>query len=87
MANPIVISIPANQWTIVATGVTIGQIEYFSPESKNVLVTHRDTGDPEPTDLNDASLLPRGATPISDSMPIDVWVYCTNGTASLKVSL
>ena len=88
MANPVIVPCPKGAWTKVATNVVLGQIH-----NKGYLAeywqTHRDTGDPVPTDLTEAvRIFKKGQSVQVISLdPIDVYIYCKKFAGSVRVDL
>jgi hypothetical protein len=74
MANPVIVPVAAGVWTKVATGVTDGTINILD-HTFNYLYTHRDTGDPAPTDRTEGALFEGKSMLIDSSVAIDVYVW------------
>ena len=55
MANPVIIDLPADEWTKVATDVTGGFAVRLSTKPNKYLETYRDPGDPKPTEQSEGS--------------------------------
>jgi hypothetical protein len=89
MTNPAVVIVAANSWTKVATAIKKGQLWIKTRPSTAYLVTHRDTGDPAPTDLTDAIEFDHtGNMPISSTVDIDVYVFNPDDVdGSIRVDL
>ena len=54
MANPVIVSLPANTWVKVATGVTAGMLWLRSMAARHIVMYQCDTTNPAPTDLSEA---------------------------------
>ena len=95
MNNPLVIEIPQNIWTKVATGITIGTIHKTdSLKSKtptSYLQTFRLTGEAAPTEISpEAALMfldKEGTEDISSTAPIDVYITARGATGELRVNI
>lgn len=87
MANPAIIAIPADTWTIVATNVTKGQVQILDPTNNDWYFTYRDTGDPAPTTEVPEVKLDFQNTPIENLTAIDVYVYVKNNAGRVRVDL
>ena len=86
MADPIVVPLPADAWTKVATNQTTGIIHILNENPDKYLQTYRDTGGVAPTDKSDAMPFD---TPliISASAGIDVYIQPVNKIGSVRVDL
>jgi hypothetical protein len=85
MADPTVVAItPADTWVKVATNVTYGAVEVVN-QIVEYICTHRDTGNPAPTTMDDGVDL-EGYREIRNSVGIDVYVMARNGVGSVRVS-
>ena len=49
MADPVIIPVPINTWTKIATNVTTGQVHILNPTNDKWFQTVRDTGNDAPT--------------------------------------
>ena len=98
MANPQIIACPKNVWTKVAEGVSTGNIsinkwpsyEDKIPHSRiTYLATHRVTGDPPPSNdnYNEGDIIGNEGAIISDTLSIDVYIYCLGEDGSIKISI
>jgi hypothetical protein len=88
MADPVILDLPADTWTVVATNKTSGLIHVKQSQSNvKFWQTYRATGGTAPTDLSDAILMNTPKEEISASTGIDVYVYPEGGTAKLRVDL
>lgn len=95
--NPVFIECPEKEWTQVADAVTTGVIEknkwLVTAEKKaasgiRYWATYRVSDDPAPTgNENEGTFIGEVGALISNTEPIDVYVYCTGDTGSVKVSL
>lgn len=78
--NPILLTIPGNAWTKVATNVTTGLITIKEWQPDRYYQTYRVTGDPAPTgdQGEDTSTITNGQEiSIAATAPaIDVYLYC-----------
>lgn len=85
MANPVFVAIPANVWTLVAAGVTTGNI-YIKDTSPTYLQTYREASDPAPVQRDDGVTFSENAT-ISASSPIDVYIYAIDKIGRVRVDV
>jgi len=90
MANPVVIECPVDVWTKIATSVMTGGIHKLLFTSGKYLQTYRETGDPAPTDNEDAAeLFETDSTfeAISSAIFIDVYVKPVSAAGKVRVDL
>ena len=98
MENPEIIECLENQWTPVATAVTNGIItknKWVNTGDKqrrstiSYWGTYRITGDPAPVagNPNEGDEIGEIGAEISATDPIDVYIFCTGGNGSIKISL
>lgn len=88
MASPIIVTIPANTWTIVATNVTSCRIFPLRIPAGNYLHTYRATGAAAPADLRDAVMIAAGDSvdySAAVAAPIDVYVYADGFIGSIRL--
>jgi len=86
MANPTVIDCPADTWTKVATAITIGGVWIIDTGPSVYRHTYRMTGDPAPTDNEDAKDFGgREYLPIEDDDPIDVYISPSRKAGRVRV--
>ncbi len=86
-ANPVAVTCLKDQWTIVATAVTIGTIEIVKDSPTIYSYTYVLTGQAAPTDLDEAVSMRFPGKPISNSVAIDVYVYAQVEAGEVVVSL
>lgn len=86
MANPVMMNIKENEWRIVATNVTSGNI-WLLDENQNALFTYRDTGESAPTDENEGVRFQQPGMIIANDEPIDVYVMALNNNGKIRVDL
>lgn len=86
MADPLLVACPVDTWVLVATNVTRGNID-LKDSSPNYKRTYRDTGNPAPTNDDDALDLPLAGAEIDNDTPIDVYVKAkvTSGSVLVQV--
>lgn len=98
MANPQIIECPKETWTIVATAVTTGvitknkwvnTIDKKRTSTISYWATYRMTGEAAPTagNPNEGDVIGEIGADISATDPIDVYIFCTGGDGSIKISL
>jgi len=86
MADPVLVPCPADQWTKVATAVTIGQI-WKQRTDLEYWQTYRATGGAAPSDLTDAQAWVGQSAKISAPSAIDVYIYPKKKAGSVRVDL
>lgn len=90
MADPVFVDCPADQWTLVATNVTTGQI-WRAKVGVSYLHTYRTTGGVAPTDRAEGAPIFRDTEPdveiISSSFAIDVYVYPISDSGRVRVDV
>lgn len=87
MADPVIVALAADTWTIVATGVTSGQVWIREKPPIRYLHTYVMTGNPAPTDNSKAVPFYNEMIPISASAAIDVYVKAVNVAGEVRVDL
>lgn len=89
MAEPVVISCPADTWVKAATAVKSGTIRRKSVNPSKYLQTYRLTGEDAPTDDTDAADLfcDCDMATIGHTADIDVYVKATRKAGSVRVDL
>jgi len=87
MANPVVVSLPKDVWTIVALAKTSGQVHIMSSKPNVYFQTYRVTGDPAPTDLSDAVAMRSLSETISAATAIDVYIQPSKHAGVVRVDL
>ena len=88
MANPVIVPCPKGAWTKVATNIVAGQLHNKATLAR-YFQTYRVTGDPVPTDLTEAVPIfaKEKSIVISNSSPIDVYIYCKGLAGKVRVDL
>jgi hypothetical protein len=83
MANPLLITIPINVWTKVATGVNTAKIYPLTFGSGTYMQTVRDTTDPAPTngDLSEAVQLDVTDYDLTYTASVDLYIAITGAIA------
>jgi hypothetical protein len=76
MADPVVVTLTADQWVICASNVTTGTIHVV--KGKNVSYTYVDTGNPAPTTNAKMINLDGDQLDISSTVAIDVYLKSHN---------
>jgi hypothetical protein len=86
MADPVLVDIPVNKWTKVASSVVTGTILPLKSDAHYVY-TLRDAGGGSPTDgvYLEAKEFDYAGEEISSSVPIDVYMSVARGSAAGKV--
>jgi len=88
MANPVLTALVADTWTKVATNVTSGFVAIANTNPKFYIHTYVDTGDPAPTDNDEAIQFdPSGIEEISASAGIDVYIKAVGAAGSVIVGV
>lgn len=90
MADPILVEIPKDVWTKVATGVTNGMIHKKASINSVYLQTYRETGGTAPTLIDEGVELFKGnelSEEINMSVPIDVYIRCVGADGKVRVDL
>jgi hypothetical protein len=85
MADPVFVPIPADTWTLVAAGVTDGNL-YIKDTSPTYLQTYRMAGNPAPTNADDGVQFSENAIIAADAA-IDVYVYAIGKTGRVQVAI
>jgi len=86
MANPEILTLPADEWTKVAEDVTEGIIDIVTSTPKAYFRTYRITGDPPPSGLDGVKRL-RDGEHISAISSVDVYVFPVGGVGKVTVNL
>jgi hypothetical protein len=89
MADPALVSLPADTWTIVATNVTSGQIKKMDSKPNLYLETYRMTGNDGPVGISEGALMFMGGNSetISASAGIDVYVMSVGNDGTVRVDV
>ncbi len=87
MADPVIIPIPADTWTEVATDVQAGQIHILNPTNDNWFYTIRDTGGSAPTSEVPEVKLFFQSTEIKSNISIDVYVFVKGNAGRVRADL
>ena len=74
MADPALVTCPADTWTLVASSVTEGYVYIKNTQPNTYLQTYRDAGNAAPTDDSTAEYMINPGAPISATAPIDVYI-------------
>ena len=87
--NPVIVALPADTWTKVATDKTVGTIYKRSLSPHLYKQTIRKTGDPAPTDDSDAALIFGTCLEsiISSDAGIDVYIKPVGHAGEVRVDL
>ena len=93
MADPVIIAVPVDTWTVVATNVQLGQVHILNPTNDDWFQTIRDTGNDAPT----IAPGPNQETPevklqfqssrIESDIAIDVYVSVKGSAGRVRVDL
>jgi hypothetical protein len=88
MANPVTVPCAADQWTLVASNVTEGQL-HRKITTPVYLQTYRDTGESAPTLRSEGTPIFLGTdhAPISASAEIDVYIWCDDVAGAVRADL
>jgi hypothetical protein len=87
MADPLVIAIPENTWTKVATNVTNGMVHLLTASRGIYLQTYRLTGEAAPTLVSEGVRIFDNEAEISSESSIDVYIYCQGEAGSVRVDI
>ena len=88
MADPVLINLPADTWTVVATNVTSGQVHTVKSSKPNVyLQTYRETGNPVPIERDEGVPIIGDVAEISAVSGIDVYIYPVNEAGRVRVDV
>jgi hypothetical protein len=85
MADPVIVPAPADEWTIVATAVSIGNLHLLKP-GVPTMYTYRLTGEDAPTLPAEGVKLDR-SNPIHDASAIDIYVWPVGAAQSVRVDV
>lgn len=89
MADPVIVPIVKDTWTLVALNQTIGKVHILDVSPDNYAYTYRDTGETAPanpaTDNEGVSFDP--SLQISAAAGIDVYVMTRGKNGSVRVDL
>jgi hypothetical protein len=86
MANPVIKTIKENEWRLMATSVTAGNI-WLLDESQNALFTYRMTGGIAPTTADEGVRFQGQGMIISNDAPIDVYIMALNDNGKVRVDV
>lgn len=89
MANPVVVAIPKDGFTKVATNVTTGLIQKLSSAPDTYLQTYRLTGVAAPTLQSEGALAFENSHTevIEATAAIDVYIWATGKAGSVRADL
>ena len=88
MANPVVLDLIANEWNLVAEGITTGQLSVLGNQPSIYLRTYRLNGEPAPSsDTTEGIRLSRKSVQIRSRNLIDVYVYPQLKGAKVRIDL
>lgn len=90
MADPVLIDIPADTWTLVATGVTSGMVHKKGAMQSTYLQTYRSTGSPAPTLISEGVemfLYNEISEEIDASVLIDVYIFVVGSAGRVRVDI
>ncbi len=86
MADPNMVSLAADTWTLVASSVTTGVI-HIKDKGTRYLHTYVDTGNAAPTDDSKAVAMSSDTGVINAVNPIDVYIKAVGETGEIRVDL
>jgi len=84
MANPVMVNVPANAWTKVATNVTSGVI--YNISNLPLFQTYRMTGDPAPTSREEGVDIGDGEAEILSGDGIDIYLW-SNSEGKIRLDI
>ncbi len=87
MADPVIISVPADQWYKVATAVKFGFVRIIEPTDNEWYQTYRLTGNPAPTTEKPEVKIEYQSDGISFIADSDVYVYHKSTAGKLRLDL
>lgn len=89
MANPAIVECTADTWVKAATAVKTGMIHRLTRKSATYLQTYRLTGGAVPTSINEGVEMFENSNSesISNTVDIDVYIYCIGVTGSVRVDV
>jgi len=87
MANPVLVALPLNTWTKVATNVTNGMIYVKQYQPTDYVYTNVTTGGAAPTDESVSVILRSWTLAISSTSSIDVYMKCVSQVGAVVVNL
>lgn len=74
MANPVIVAVPKDVWTKVATSVQRGQISIIGNQPSQFLSTYRTAGDLPPVSKDEGIAFSRKSVEIRSKTFIDVYI-------------
>ena len=74
MANPVIVAVPKDVWTKVATSVQRGQISIIGNQPSQFLSTYRLAGDSVPISKDEGIAFSRKSVQIKSKELIDVYI-------------
>lgn len=89
MANPVMVTCPADTWQKVAINVTAGQVKKKGKSPNIYLETYRMTNDDAPTSKDEGIpiFIGTNSEPISSSAGIDVYIMALNADGKVRVDI
>jgi len=87
MADPVLVPLVANAWTLVAANVTVGQIHKSGNIGTPLYQTFVSTGNPAPVDLTLAVPMVGDSESISSPVGIDVYLWASGAAAVVRVDI
>ena len=89
MANPAIVAAAADQWNLIASGVTNGQVHRKDTSPSVYLQTYRSAGDPAPTDKSEGVqvFVAGDQADIAATSAIDVYLYPVGSDGAVRVDL
>lgn len=90
MANPVVVSLPDGEWTLVAENVVTGFIKKLSAsEGVHILETYRLTGEAAPTLKAEGALAFEDSVVevITSTVAIDVYMWADGAACSVRADI
>jgi len=86
MSNPQILLLPADEWSKVASAVTVGRIHIISSIPIEYYSFFKVEDDPPPFGLEGAEILQR-IDDISSSFKIDVYIYPLGSIGKVRVDI
>jgi len=86
MANPTIKTIKENEWRLMASNVTAGNL-WLLDETQNCLFTYRMTGNAAPTTADEGVRFQGQGMLISNDEPIDVYIMALNDNGKVRVDV
>jgi hypothetical protein len=89
MADPARITCNADEWTIVATNVTSGQVNRLNKKPNLYLQTYRMTGNAAPTDITEGVpvFVDSESEEIASAAGIDVYIMAVGQDGEIRIDV